>query len=320
MNLSRRQLLLALSGLSMIPLLPACGRSPEKPLVIASHVWPGYELMFLAKREGWLPASGLNLLETISATDSLAALTNGQADGAALTLDEVLRARDDGIPLTIVLVFDISAGADAVLVGPSINTLADLEGKRIGVEQTALGALMLHNLLAKAGLPVSAVTQIPIRQDGHLQTWHKQQLDAIITYEPTTTRLSAEGARRIFDSRDIPNTIFDVLAVTPDAVSRHPEALGALVAGHLRALQHFRHNPQDAAFRMAGRMGLSGREVLNSFRGLELPDSHNNRKLLAPGEDGLWSAARELSQVMTQAGLLSGEADLTDLTRTDFIP
>ncbi|MCK5188995.1 MAG: ABC transporter substrate-binding protein, partial [Methylococcales bacterium] len=101
-------------------------------MIISSHVWPGYDLMFLAQKQGWLVDPNLKLLTTQSATDSIMALSTGQVDGAALTLDEVLLARDKGIPLTIVLVFDISAGADMVLSRAKINSLSELKGKRIG--------------------------------------------------------------------------------------------------------------------------------------------------------------------------------------------
>ncbi|MBU0593154.1 MAG: ABC transporter substrate-binding protein [Gammaproteobacteria bacterium] len=315
----RRNILRALSTAALLPLLNACGAQQSRPLVVASHVWPGYELMFLARREGWLPAESLNLLETVSATASLAALADGKADGAALTLDEVLRARAEGIRLTIVLVFDISAGADVVLARPNIHTLADLAGKRIGVEKTALGELVLHKLLTAAGLPDEAVSVIPVSPEGHMETWQRGQLDALITYEPTASRLKAEDTRIIYDSRDMPDTIFDVLAVRPEAVSRHQEALKKLVAGHFRALQHFRSNPQDAAFRLAGRMHLEAREVLDAYRGLQLPDIRANRSLMDINKGHLLSAARELSQVMARAGLLARPDDLGNLVRTDFL-
>ena len=320
MNPDRRNILRTLSAVAMLPLLNACGLHHSKPLVVASHVWPGYELMFLARREGWLPAEALNLLETASATGSLAALAEGKADGAALTLDEVLRARADGIPLSIVLVFDISAGADVVLARPNIHNLADLPGKHIGVEKTALGALVLHKLLTAAGLPASAVSAIPVNPEGHLEAWRSGQLDALITYEPTATRLKAEGARNIHDSRDMPNTIFDVLAVRPEAATRHQETLKKLVAGHFRALRHFRSNPQDAAFRLAGRMQLEAHEVLDAYRGLQLPDIRANRSLMDANNGHLLSAARELSEIMTRAGLLPRPDNLANLLRADFLP
>jgi len=317
---SRRRLLRSLPALAMAPWLPACKSAPTRPLTIASHVWPGYELMFLARREGWLASADLSFLETASATASLAALASDRADAAALTLDEVLRARDQGIALNIVLVFDVSAGADILLARPEINELSDLAGKRIGVEQTALGALMLEKILIEAGLAKSAITLIPLADDGHLDTWNKEKLDALITHEPTATRLLATGARRLYDSRKIPDTIFDVLAIKPDAAERHPEALTALVAGHFRALRHLRRNPQDAAFRMAARMAIPAEEVLNTYRALELPDLHSNHQLLDGNTGRLLVALRELSQVMEKAGSLAREADLADLVRSDFLP
>lgn len=319
MTFSRRQLLFSLPGLALA--LSACTPARTRPLTIASHVWPGYELMFLARREGWLPpASRLRLLEKASATASLAALASDEADGAALTLDEVLRARADGVALHVVLVFDVSAGADMLLARPEIHGLADLAGKRIGVEQSALGALMLHKILAAAGLPESAVTLVPLRSDGHLDIWRRERLDAIVTYAPTASRLLAEGARRLYDSREMPDTILDVLAIKPDAATRHPDTLAALVAGHFQALRHLRHNPQDAAFRMAARMELPAGEVLDVYRGLQLPDIHANRQLLAGGENLLSKAAGELSRVMLAAGLLRAAPDLADLARADFLP
>lgn len=276
--------------------------------------------MFLARQEGWLASADLGFLETATATASLAALASDQADAAALTLDEVLRARDQGIALNVVLVFDISTGADMLLARPEIKSLADLAGKRIGVEQTALGALMLHKILTAAGLPKSAIFPVPLGGDGHLETWNKEKLDAVITYEPTATHLLEEGARRLYDSRQMPDTIFDVLAIKPEVAERQPEALAALVAAHFRALRHFRHNPQDAAYRMAARMGIPANEVLDAYRGLELPDLHANRRLLDGSTNRLLAAAGEISQVMVAAGLLRGAADLNGLVLADFLP
>lgn len=319
-SMPRRHLLRGLSALALAPWLDGCQHTPTRPLTIASHVWPGYELMFLARREGWLVSSDLELLETASIPASLAALGDGRADGAALTLDEVLRARAGGIALQVVLVLDISAGADVLLARPGINELRDLAGKRLGVEPTSLGTLMLHKVLAAAALPASALTLVPLDIDEHLAAWEREKLDALITYEPTATLLLAQGARRLYDSRKIPDTIIDVLAVKPEAITRQPEALAALVAGHFRALRHLRHNPQDAAYRMAGRMGIPAAEVLDAYRGLELPDLELNRKLLDGATGRLRAAAEEVSRVMLAAGMLSQAADLSDLARADFLP
>ncbi len=320
MNITKRRLLRTIPAFALSPWLAACDVAPTRPLTIASLIWPGYELMFLAQREGWLPRDRIRFLKTASTPASLAALASGEADGAALTLDEVVRARARSIPLTAILVFDVSAGADMLLARPGIDSLADLAGKRVGVEPTALGAVMLHKVLQAAHLQQSALTLIPLNIDAHQAAWLQGGLDALITFEPTATRLIKAGARRLYDSRRAPNTIFDVLAVTPQAIERHPDALTALVAGHFRALRHLRHNPQDAAYRMAARMGIPASEVLDAFRGLELPDIHLNRQFLDAHNGPLTAAAEEVSRVMLMAGLLQDLPTLNGLARADFLP
>ena len=259
-SLSRRQVLFGLSALPLLALSGGC--QTEAPLTVASHVWPGYEFMFLARSEGWLPADNVRLYETPSATRSIAALREGYAHAAALTLDEVLRVRADGMALTVVLVFDVSAGADVVVAKPAIRQLSNLRGAVIGAETTALGALMLDRLLSRAGLGKNDVKIISVTPDGHLEAWRQHQLDALVTYEPTAGRLLAEGARRLLDSRQFPETIFDVLAVKSEAAPAYRDGLRTLIAGHFRGIRHLRQNPQDAAYRLASRLELPGDKVL----------------------------------------------------------
>lgn len=179
---------------------------------------------------------------------------------------------------------------------------------------------MLHKLLVEARLAKSAITLIPLADDRHLDAWNEKELEALSTCEPAATRLQAKGALRLYDSRKMQDTIFDVLAIKPEAAERHHGAPTAQVAGHFRGLRHLRRNPRDAAFRMAGHMAIPAREVVDAYRVLELRDLHANRQLLDGNTGGLPAASRELSQVMRKAGLLAREADLAGLIRRDFLP
>ncbi|MBF0393775.1 MAG: ABC transporter substrate-binding protein [Alphaproteobacteria bacterium] len=316
----RRQIvgLVALAALS--PFLPGCDAAPI-PLSIASHPWPGYELIFLARREGWLADADIRLIEVASATESMRALTEGRVLGATLTLDEVLRVRAAGLDdLTVVLVFDVSAGADMVVARPDIRALSDLTGRRIGFERTALGALMLDRLLNAANLPNDAVETVPLTIDAQLAAWREGRVDAMITYQPTAKTLLAEGAVPLFDSRALPELIFDVLAVRAEAMARHAARLRALIAGHFRGLNHWRRNPVDAGYRMAGRLGVPGHVVTDLFRGLALPNLDANQRLLRAESGGILVAARILSTIMVGHGLLTGPPALDGLVRHEFLP
>lgn len=319
MNSSRRLFLKALLATAATPLLSTCPQTVES-LTIASHVWSGYELMFLAQREGWLLPKHIKLLETVSATDSFRALATGKADGAALTLDEVLRARAQGMALTCVLVFDVSAGADMVLGKTALASLSQLAGKRIGFERSALGSLMLYKLLQAAALEKSAIIPVAVNYDQHIAAWKHNQVDVLITFDPTASQLQNQGAYKIFDSRKIPDTIFDVLAVKSELISSYEDQLKKLVSAHFQARQYFYHNSQDAAYKMAVRMGLSAADVLNSFRGLNLPNEQANQKYLTAQGSTLLTAAQTLSAVMMQNGTLKRPDDLQNLVSADFLP
>lgn len=300
--------------------LQGCGES--RPLRVAAHVWPGYELMFLAKELGWLDTDQVELVPTAFASESLEALVAGDVDAAALTLDEVLLARDRGVVLTVVLVFDMSAGADVVITRPGLSNAEGLRGMRVGYEDGAVGALMLTKALRHFGLGADDIIPVKLPPSAHLNAWNSGRIDALVTYQPLASHLRKQGGSVVFDSRETPNSIFDVLAVRSDRLrGRRAGALRNLLAAHFQALQHFERNPQDAAYRMAPRLGLPATEVSATFRGLVLPDLANNHRLLSGDPAPLILSAAELSKLMHSRGLISRfDEDFSQLVDDRYQP
>lgn len=304
--------------LSVLGSLTAC--KPDHPLRIALHPWAGYQFIFLAQQEGWLPKEGLELLETTILPESAKALAEGRVDGAALTLDEVLRLRDEGMALSAVLVFDISAGADALLAGPDIQTPADLKGKRLGVEASSLGAVMLSKVLEAGGLQPGDVFVVPM-DENHVDAWNEGKMDALLTYEPFLNRLENQGRlRRIFDSRSLPQVILDVLAVRREAAEHHAGVLRAVIAGHFQALKLWHGNPIDTSYRLSALLRVNPEEVGKQYGGLDLPDALYNRKYLTAPAHELTRSATEVALIMQRDGLLKQPLNLDGLFLADYLP
>lgn len=316
MNLNRRQFITALGAFCLFPQLPACRSSRQA--TVAIHPWIGYETIRLAREFNWL-SPVVNLKETKDLSDSAAALRSGTVDAACLTIDTVLTLRASGIPLTIGLVFDISAGADVVLARPSISKLSDLAGKRIGLETSDLGPFVLASLLDKAGLPPSALTVINCPVDQQVSAWKAGTIDAAITYEPTATLLQKDGAIRLFDSRQIPDTIIDVLAIRSNRAASCNKSLQAFVAGHFRGLSHIHSNRQDAIYRIAGRQGMSPHDVQQAFSGVLLPSLASNRTYLA-NNGQLIAAAKKISDAMVRHGLIKKNDPLDTFVSSKWLP
>jgi NitT/TauT family transport system substrate-binding protein len=316
-SLARREVLAGAAAFIAAPLLVACSK-PVPVMRVGCIVFPGYELMFLAREKGLLNSREVRLIELRSNTDTLDALASGQLEAAALTLDELMSARADGVDLRVALVFDVSLGADVVMA-QSGTSLANLRGKRIGVEESAMGAVMLSALLQKAGLAVADVQKVDMTLDQTVEVFNKSRLDAIVTAEPWAAMLEKQGAVRLFDSAQIPGRILDVLAVRADAMDLHADAIRHLVSAHLQARKLWTSEPTAAVKHMAQRMQTAPEEVSSAFKGLHLPDLQENRKMLANGGT-VHETSHELMRVMFEAGLLPNMTDAHELAEPRFLP
>lgn len=317
---SRRQFVCLLGTGLLYAAMGGCGTSAETPLRVAAHNWPGYEFMFLAKHEGELDPQMIELRETASASYSLQALLQGDVDAAALTLDEVLQARASGMRLTVVLVFDVSAGADVVLGRPPITELGDISGKRIGFEQGALGALLLAQALKAATLNRDQVSPVALTVDQQELAWHRGEIDVVVSYPPVSWRLMEQGAVKLFDSRQLPDTIVDVLAVRSDAMTQKREALQQLVAAHLARVDYLQRNPQDTSYRIAAHLDIPPQAVMSSYRGMFLPNLAYNNRLLGGDKPLLRDGGRMVQDIMVSEKILEKPDDLTGLLTDEFLP
>lgn len=318
MDMCRRRFLVT-SALAPLAFTGACSVPP--PLTrVGGHLWIGYEPLFLARELGLYDPDTLRLVEMPSSTANLMALATGDVEAATFTLDEYLLAREGGLDVRVILVFDDSAGADVIMSRPGIERLEDIKGERIGVEETAAGALMLAKVLEKTALAPDDVVTVRITGDRHVQAYLAGEVDVLISWEPYATQLQAQGARRLFDSRELPGLIVDVLVARADALERTPDAFRNLLAGHFQALDYLRTSPDDAFRRMAPRMGMSPDEVRVAQQGIRLMDLAANRGWLAGSHPGLVSSADTVARVMVAGNLLKRFPSLEGLVDPSFLP
>lgn len=291
----------------LISLLLAACAEPPVPFRVGTNVWLGYEPLYLARSLGYFDDEDVRMVELPSASEVIQFLRNDRLDAAALTLDELLPILQDGYDLRVVLVMDISLGADVLLVKPEIKTLADLQGRRIGAENTAVGAIMLDAVLNHADLHSKQIKLIPITANAHERAYLQNEVDAIITFEPMRSRLLAQGARQLFDSSRIPDRIVDVLVVSAKAAKKNGRALRRLIQAHFAALDYLQAFPEDAARRMMPRQGLSLEALQTALETMELPDKQTNLRLLGGDSPPLQTTVSELIELMRARRMLGDE-------------
>ncbi|WP_410473592.1 ABC transporter substrate-binding protein [Guyparkeria sp. TX1] len=316
--MERRQFLV--TG-ALAPLAALLGCEAREPLLrISGITWVGYEPLFLARELDLLPPERIRLIESPSNTNSLMQLASGEVEAATLTLDEFILARAGGIPVRIALVFDTSQGADVIMARPGIDRLEDLAGRRIGVEDTAAGALMLRKSLEAAGLTPDDVTRVPVIGGGQMDAYRHGEVDAVISYEPFASRLVALGANRLYDSSAFPGLIVDVLAVSETAIDHQHTTLTDLLTAYFEALAVVKSSPGRAHRLMAPRLGLTVEETAEAYGGIALLSLTDNHAWLEPPAAPLREAARTVAEIMQSNALIEQIPDLSDLATARFLP
>jgi NitT/TauT family transport system substrate-binding protein len=291
-------------------LLAGCARPPEAALRIGTNVWVGGEPLYLARDLGRLDPKTVQLVEYPSASEVMRAYRNEAIDGMVISLDELFGLAADGLQPRIILVIDVSNGADVVVGRSGMRSMRDLKGKSVAVESSALGAFMLSRALAVNGMQAGDVNVVHLESNEQPGAFEKGEVDGAVTFDPYRAQFLRAGASTLFDSSRIPGEIVDLLAVRDSVIQSKPKAVEALLGGWLSATDYMKRDPADAARRMGIRQQISGEQFLESLRGLHIPSRSENLKMLGGMKPELAVTGHRLLALMLEAKLLSRSVEI----------
>jgi NitT/TauT family transport system substrate-binding protein len=155
------------------------------------------------KQHGLDTKEGFTLEVTEFAANDAAdvALMGEAVDGIVEDWLWVSRQRAEGVPLTFIP-YSSSVGALMVPADGGIDSLADLEGKRLGIAGGPLDKswLLIQALAKEQSVDLAEVTELVYGAPPLLtEKFRSGELDAVINYWHFAARLEAEGHERLID-------------------------------------------------------------------------------------------------------------------------
>ena len=298
--------------------LAACDEVPERPLRFGSSLWPGYEPPFIIGEFNPDAAQTLTPIQFLSATEVTQAFRNGALDVIALTLDETITLQAMGADVVVILIADISNGADVILARPGIDSVKSLAGKKVAVESTALGAFILTRALEKNGMVSQDIIPILTTSDRMVNIYTKGDVDAVVTYEPHRTKILRLGAKEIFTSKDMPGEIIDVVIVERSLLETRPDALKKFVDLWLEGTAIINTTKRADAL-IAHRNQLSAEEVRSSYEGLSLPDRAANQVFFQDNASKITALTKRLEKVLFENKLIKHDIKADQLFDGRFV-
>lgn len=303
----------AVVGCLGLALLSGCSEPPAPPLAVGVNAWVGYDPLVLARDRHLVDPGQVKVVELTTNAETLRHFRNGLLDAAGLTLDEALRLADEGVDIRVIALLDASKGADVVLADPAIHEPSQLRGRRIAVERSTVGALMLERLLQAGGLRRDEVTVLNIETTQHLPALRSGRLDAVVTYEPVASALRAVGYRPIFDSSRIPGEIVDVLVVRARVLEQRANQVEALIDGWQRGLAALHQDPAAAAAVLAPGVDLTPEAYLSMLDLLSFYPPDRSVALLSGPTPEMAQDGGRLARTLMQLGLIRRMPDWSQL-------
>jgi len=312
-------------------LLTACGSSEDDAeagapttVRLGFSAWPGWFPWQVAQEQGLFAKHGVTVELTYfdSYTDSLTALSTGNLDANSQTLNDTLSSVSGGARQTIVLVNDNSTGNDQIIARSGIDTVADLKGKAVAVEQGTVDHYLLLLALQKAGLSEGDITVKALLTDAAAAAFVAGQVDAVGAFAPfTTTALGLAGSKAITTSADFPGAIPDHLVFGADFVKDHPKEVQAMMDTWFETVAWIKANGDAATAIMAKRGGVTDADYKTYDAGTTIFTLEQNLAAFTPGETpaNLDFQARSIAKFLVDAKLVDEEPPLDGLFDPAFV-
>lgn len=175
--------------------------------------------------------------------------------------------------LRMVMISSSSDGYDAIVAEPTIKTIADLQGKRIGVSFGSYGELLVKNMLNEANIPIAEVTLLNIAPE-IVPYAIPSEIDAGFTQDPYLATAIAAGNQVIFSSADTPGLFPTLVSFRAELVQERPADIRSFVSAWLDAADFWKSNPFAGDIIIAQRMGKEDTDI--SFDGVKIYSLQDN--------------------------------------------
>jgi hypothetical protein len=227
-------------------------------IIVEGDPWSGYA-PFRNNRllEGTAYAS--HYVEQVCQDLRAADVTAGRADIEVTTLDQYVLNRPEG---TVVGVIDQSEGADALALNTvdlpylkSVDNVPQLiqeyrkKGKKPVLAYTGNSpSEMLLNELANTTeeLRLADFRLAPVDQSATAyKMLQEHRAELAVIWEPDTSAARAGGYTIALSSKDVPDSIVDVIVASDKLIKRDPAAVQAVVRAFYAAMDHYLAHPDE---------------------------------------------------------------------------
>lgn len=258
------------------------------PLNIGYSDWPGFLIWQIGIEKGWFKESGVDVnFEWFDYSASMDAFAAGKLDADNVTNGDALVMGGNGTKNVMILPIDYSNGNDMVIGRPGIRSIAELKGKKVGVEVGLVDHLLLNAALKKANLTERDVTLVNVKTNDTPQVLATGDVAAIGVWQPSAGQAlrNVPGSRALYTSADVPGLIYDGLVVSPQSLQSRKGDWEKVIRVWYRCVE-FARDPKteaEALTIMSARVGLTREKLKPLWKGTHVLPLNEAKVVMTKG-------------------------------------
>lgn len=263
-------------ALLVVITLSACDRSqPLQPLKIGITTWPGFDIALYAQTAGIFKQHGLDveLVRFENQQDSSRAVLREALDGAFVSLWDVVQVDSGADQPEILLVTNISHGSDGIVARSGIQTIEDLQGKRVGAKLGTVNHLILLEALKLHRIQPETVTIEDVSNETAVELLRNGKLDAAVVWQPLLgeTATAIKG-KIIFTTAEVDSLVIDTLMSRSSVVEAKSTELIQFIQSWFDVMQAIDTKPTEVYDQVGKALGQPGASFGGDYAGLKKGD------------------------------------------------
>jgi NitT/TauT family transport system substrate-binding protein len=247
----------SLVGILLLSLATA-GTAAAEPLKIRYSIWVGYGPLFLARDKGYFKEEKVDveLVNVEDPKEGFFAMSAGRLDGVVSTIDTMVLYLKTGKEFQYVLALDDSAGGDGIVARKEIQSVKDLKGKKVAVNEGSVSQFFLNVLLRENGLSQKDLQIVNMKQGDAGAAFVAEKVDAAVTWEPWLSKgKAAPHGHILVDSSKTPGLITDVLIFRRDVIEKRAREIQGVANAWNKAVAYWERSPAESNEIMAKAVG-----------------------------------------------------------------
>jgi ABC-type nitrate/sulfonate/bicarbonate transport system substrate-binding protein len=282
--------------------------------------WGDYT-MIVAEQAGFFQQYGVAVQPVFyeNSFDALVDMASGQLDGALMSLGDMMSI-ETHIPIRVVAVSD-SGGSGTVVAISTVRNIADLRGRRIGVELGTSNELFVSEMLDRGGLSTDQVNLVNVRPE-EMPDAIGSRVDAGFTWEPFATRATARGNRVLYHPGREAGLFPTVIAFRQLVLDARADDIKAFNKAWFAAADSRLRNPETTRQIIAAHFGLLAPDLPADQQVQILNRDQNGdyfRKTIAREGYTLFTAGQINAEFLVQIGVLTRMPDLDTLLDSSYL-